>query len=462
MKKGFGSVFILLILSSMILISMVFIEASCTHAAESAAQNYCLLTGRSILAEYQPELFSRYGLFMVRGYEDELSKLARFYLTADLELSSSVLNMSCLGAFADTSSYCGLETDLFLKQAEKLGAEIALKKAVSTDRIKSLFEAVRGASLKDISLSDLEHSLSSIESSGTGPNGTATGSAAQARTLRSKLKASKTEAKSKNLSEKEISSGERKQLPSAMLGVKGRSSLLFTGGILDISAGDVFLNTYIQEVCSNGVHQAENTYLKLETEYVLYGDPKEAKNQKSAENSLKALRYPLNMASILKEPVLMQAVNTAANLFPMLPRPLVVGVLTAIWAGIETKADLNRLYEGKSVPLFKTSDQFLTSLSRFMSKEGRAGSKEISYSGFGSYEDYLGLLLLLVPEDDKAARLMDVMQLNLKLQDKASFTFRDYAYGFDLEAVFTRRHYASDPFLNRLGGAYVRQTHTYR
>ena len=52
--------------------------------------------------------------------------------------------------------------------------------------------------------------------------------------------------------------------------------------------------------------------------------------------------------------------------------------------------------------------------------------------------------MALVPRQEKVARLMDIMQLNIRKIDGANFEFRNYAYGFDLNAVFVHRRRTGD------------------
>ena len=64
------------------------------------------------------------------------------------------------------------------------------------------------------------------------------------------------------------------------------------------------------------------------------------------------------------------------------------------------------------------------------------------------YSMYLRILLALIPRNEKLARLMDIMQLNICKIDDANFSFRNYAYGFDLTAGF---------YLNGREGDYVQE-----
>ena len=59
-------------------------------------------------------------------------------------------------------------------------------------------------------------------------------------------------------------------------------------------------------------------------------------------------------------------------------------------------------------------------------------------------EMYLRLLLALLPRNEKLARLMDIMELNIRFVDGANFSFRNYAYGFELEAEFALKKRSGD------------------
>ncbi|MCF0151390.1 MAG: hypothetical protein HUJ80_08280, partial [Firmicutes bacterium] len=321
MKKGFASVFILLILSAVILVSLVLIEASCSFAAASTAENLCLLTGRSLLAEFQPALLQRYGLFMVRSNDTELSRLAQFYLTADLELSSSVLNMSCIGASADTSSFCGLDTDLFLQQVEKTGVEIAARNLITADRLKDMLDPLQAELDTSCSPEDIAQRLEAmIPEKQNDPTETAlSASEKEARSLRAKVKAAQKETDIQNISNASIPAEEKGTLPSALLGIKSRKLLLCSLGLLDLSPGTVAADEYILDVCSTAALPMDNTVLQLEVEYILYGNFSDAKNQKAVISGLTAMRLPLNIAAILKDPSCTSAISSLTVMFPFLP-----------------------------------------------------------------------------------------------------------------------------------------------
>ena len=71
------------------------------------------------------------------------------------------------------------------------------------------------------------------------------------------------------------------------------------------------------------------------------------------------------------------------------------------------------------------------------------------------------LLLLLLPQQTRLARLMDMMQADVAYMDGASFAFRDYCYGFVLHAEFEKKSFL--PVLSGpLRHGTVEQAHVYR
>ncbi len=463
MKKGFSSVFLVMILGSMILVSLAFAEVSASAAAESCAEDLCLLTGRSLLSEYKTELFDRYGIFMMRSYEDELSEIAAFYLRTDLALSSAALKMACTDVSVTTEMYPGLSTDLFLEQVRKLGALEAAENLIDAPMLREIIDGAGERLSSGLSASEVLDKLDELGASiqNDDSEGEERERIKQAKTLSKRLKEASKEGKTPAVSRTSIPASVRKKLPSAQLGVKGRGSLLFSGGIAELGAGNIALGEYILANCSDAAESRSDTYIKLETEYILYGASSDSLNQKLARNSLYALRFSLNLYSILTEPGLLSSVSGAAALFPLLPRTVTAAALTLIWTGIETKHDIDLLFEGSVVPLLKNSGDFATSLTSFIDK-GRITSAPAAVGRYGSYRDYLRLLLLLLPEQEKAVRLMDVMEMNVSIADGASFAFRDYSYGFDLKAGFTRKRYLDGIMGLVYGPAYVEQTHKYK
>ena len=154
-------------------------------------------------------------------------------------------------------------------------------------------------------------------------------------------------------------------------------------------------------VCSNALNEKEDCYLQREIEYILYGNASDAANFKAVKLSLFALRMAVNEVKYLSE-----------------SGELLLSTAAAAALSIEEVKTL-------------------------------IGGGKVDGLDYGLY---LRILLALLPRNEKLARLMDIMQLDLRLVQNANFSFKNYAYGFDLSAVFIMK--------KRLGD--VEQTFIYR
>lgn len=180
-------------------------------------------------------------------------------------------------------------------------------------------------------------------------------------------------------------------LPSKLLGYKSRESVLLSGGISDISVGTALEDEYILAMTSNSTRIFDDTYLSYETEYILFGYKTDEENLASMRRSIYAVRYAKDLAS--------------SGTLPTDPASLAIA-LAAIALQAETEVD--RIVSGESI------DEM-------------------------DYEAYLRLFLTLLDKEEKIARLMDIMQINVSHIDGSGFSFSDYAYGFTLTANFEKR-----------------------
>ena len=90
MKKnsGFSSIYVLLCLSSLVLFLLCVCELCSGYAAGSICENVCLVAGKSVLSEYQPDLQRRYGVFAVTAFPQK-------------GLSSRLSNLESLNSLAE-------------------------------------------------------------------------------------------------------------------------------------------------------------------------------------------------------------------------------------------------------------------------------------------------------------------------------------------------------------------------
>ena len=381
-RRGFTTVYLLMILAALSAAVLLMIDTASAYAARSIAETVCASTGRSVLSEYQKDLFRRYGVFAVRGDDALLSRLSRFYIDSSLVGGKALAKPAPVTIEASAESHPALDTAAFGTQIRRLAPGTAL---------------IKGNVLEYI----LEHSDGGIsELMGGLTEGDAEGDAAQepedvSQTAEEEFGNDPDRNRGRSLSEKEC-----RDLPSSLLGYGRRVSLLFSGGIRDLSFSTLLEDEYILAVCSDAV-DTKDGYLELETEYILYGNRSDKANLKAVKLSLFSLRFAVNEAKYMAE-----------------TGELLVSSALAAAKSVE---EVRSILAGRKVDKL-------------------------------DYKTYLRVLMALVPRDEKLARLMDVMQINITKIDGSNFSFKSYAYGFDLNASFTHRR--------RTGN--VEQTYVYR
>ena len=364
-RRGFTTVYLLMILASLSMAVIMIINTASAYAARSIAETVSAAAGRSVLSEYQKDLFRRYGIFALRGDDALLSRLSRFYIDASLVGGKAVAKPSPVSAEASAECYPALDTAAFGRQVRKLVPGTAVLKG-------NVLEYILDHS--DGGVSELFGGLSEGESEGS------SGDASE--TAEKEFGTDADRNRGKSLSEKEI-----RELPSSLLGYGRRISLLFSGGISDLSFSALLEDEYILAMCSNAV-DTKDGYLELETEYILYGNRSDKANLKAVKLSLFSLRFAVNEAKYLSE-----------------TGEFLISTAAAVSKSVE---EVRSILAGNKVDKL-------------------------------DYGMYLRVLMALVPRDEKLARLMDIMQINITKIDGASFSFRNYAYGFELNASFAHR-----------------------
>ena len=364
-RRGFTTVYLIIILASLSMMVMLMINNASAHAARSIAETVCAAAGRSVLSEYQKDLYKRYGVFALRGDDALLSRLSRFYIDASLVGGKALAKPSAVLIQASAEAYPALDTAAFGAQIRKLAPGAAVIKG-------NVLEYILDHS--DEGISGIIEGLSDESAEVTEEN------ASEAAEKEFGKDADRNRGRS--ISEKE--SGD---LPSALLGYHGRVSLLFSGGIKDLSFSALLEDEYILALCSDAV-RTKDGYLELETEYILYGNRSDKANLKAVKLSLFSLRFAVNEVKYVSE--------------------------------------TGELLLSTAAAVAKSVEEVRTIL---------AGGKVDGLD----YQLYLRIFLALIPRSEKLARLMDVMQINVTKIDGGNFSFKGYAYGFDLNASFLHR-----------------------
>lgn len=471
-KKGFSSLYVMMVLSSLVFLILVLIEGAAGFAVRSRIEGICALAGESVLSEYQPSLWERYGVFALRSSGERLTALAGFYIGENMATEGDdILGMTQTACRADSQEYPGLDGERFARQLRAAAAILVVEDLLFQKESAALCDSVgKALTLSDTLKKDSEQEIREIEEAAQsmkqGPgDGDSAGPEEEKARLRDLLKRfrSSGEGEDTGLSwTKAVPEGSfSEDLPTKLLGLPGQRSLLLRAALPQAEA--LLENEYVVEKCSCATRLLENSYLDLEVEYILFGLPSDEKNYQETRSSLFWLRSALNLSHIYTDTQKKSQVTAlAASALAVVPLPAAVFMIAGIWAGVESQNDLELLFSGKSVPFVKEPGDWACSLEGAVGQHAFAVSGHEPDGGAGSYRDYLRLLLLMVSPEKKRARLMDVMQLNIAGLAGEPFCFRDYAYGFTLQAEFQKKvHLPGYPASGRRRGT-VCQEHVYK
>ena len=376
-NAGFTSIYLLMIMASLTMAIVTITEAACGYAARSIVDNVCACAGRSVLSEFQTDLYDRYGIFAIRGDEAVLSRLAAFYINGSLNMRKALVKPAAESIKASSEAYPALDVEQFGSQVRRLAPAAAIAKGNIVEYI--LKGADKGATglVKEV--------LESAEGSGEDDRSGAVEDISDAADREFK--------KDKEKSAKKIPGSDYRDLPSQLLGYHKRFSALLSGGVKDISFSTIIEDEYIIAMCSNKCNPKDDTFLDYELEYVIYGRESDAANLRNIKLSLFSIRFAVNEAKYYAQTgeVLVATVEAVAK----------------------SVSEVRDIIAGMSVDKL-------------------------------DYNMYLRILLALIPRKEKLARMMDIMQLNVCKIDNSNFSFRNYAYGFELNAAFDLKGRSGD------------------
>ena len=114
--------------------------------------------------------------------------------------------------------------------------------------------------------------------------------------------------------------------------------------------------------------------------------------------------------------------------------------IMGVWALGESIVDVQTLLEGRKVPLLKSREDWALGVEQLLRMGQSRGSSVTSGGGKGlDYAGYLKLLLLLVPSGQKYYRMMDVMQMDIRLE-QGGFLMKRCGYRVDMKTQVCGKH----------------------
>ena len=421
-KKGSIAVFLTSILVSMIMVSMVFVQAARSILVASYADAVLEVAGRSVLSEFDRRLKDEYGFFAFYGLENRVAADIKFY-------ASCSFNKTYPGEFL---SPFGTITDLLKPELQQTNVSLAAYSLVDVDIFEKQIEGFMNYMIAQKGIAFIKNMW---KKGGSKPEG----KPAEARELKNQVEIA-------NLpSRGNVSNGI--DIVSVVSGGLPTIEQVFEEGTLNFKVCEYIMSHFKYSL---GGDKGKDTFFQNEVEYILYGKMKDKDNIARLRTDFLLMRIPLNAAHIAASPEKFDAAVALSETFGPLA-PVALAAIIAAWAAAEAENDARRLLDGKNVALVKTESTWALSLkSAVQTKKIRdedrnvvdmtASPKNISKyvsppSEDGmSYEHYLRLFLFLEKREAKLLRVMDLIQLNFRGSYYGDFLMKDHYTGFSLEA----------------------------
>lgn len=392
-KQGSSAVFLAVILSALISITLVLVFAGRNQVRISIADGALHLASVSLLSEYDYYVQRDYGLFLLNG--------------TDSHLSSALRDYTGFAAKASSSRFCVVDT-------EPMHAQIL-------DYMKS----TGAGSIVTDALSDENSTSDDSGANGSVPD----------RTLRHGPTI--TGLPSRSVPDTDIITTAQK------LG----GSLTNPDAIFRTGTGKFLMSEYIMQKFNRAeTIRAADHFFSSEVEYIICGELSDAKNKRQTDLALEAVRAGLNITHIYSDPEKVSAISAAAEAITPGPGALVTQfALATAWAAAESINDVKLLHQGYKVPIVKTSASWAIDLDSILEGySGEDGCIRPQVNLGRTYDDYLRILLYAKDENIKTARILDLIQINMRKNHDAYFLVPECATGISIDADVYGRNLSYD------------------
>lgn len=386
-RRGSSAVFLMAIMAAVISIVLALIYGARAECVKSRVDGVVSLAGDSVLSEFNSQVQEEYGLFIIRGSDRELGRKLTGYIEHSL---GGMKDVEVESVRVSGSMFSTVDIDLIKEQIMEY-----MKLAEAEDRLAI---------------------LTGYAEEGTG------GSEREARTLRHGPTAA--------------------SLPSSAVPDKSLTSIAKSIAENVTEADRAFekgtekylLNGYILGMFNNRSMQVNDEhFFRSEVEYILGGEMSDMKNEKRVEMALKAMRFPLNLAHIYADPVKRSQTLALAELMtPGAAAPATQAALASTWAYAEADNDVELLWQGYEVPLKKDATSWAIDLDSAV--EGIFGGTVVPQTTKGyDYSEYLQILLFFRDDNIKVSRIMDLIQINMRMTHDGEFLMNEYATGIRVD-----------------------------
>jgi len=204
------------------------------------------------------------------------------------------------------------------------------------------------------------------------------------------------------------------------------------------------IGEYIVEQFHNFLDTQETDAISYQIEYILGGKASDMENLKYVVNRLIMLRFVPNYTHLLSDAQKKsEAAALATSLCTLLTVPeiseIVKQAILLAWAYGESVMDVRSLLNGKKVTMVKTAENWQLSLSGLLTLGTSDDTKEgADMEGGLEYQTYLRMLLFTADQDMQVMRILDMIELELRVGKGHSFFRADHC----ISAVEIQSNYA--------------------
>ena len=402
--QGSITIFLSLILLSILALICVCLESARAAGLQASAQMCAVSSLQSVLAGYDRILWEQYGLFFFSDSDREgtrLVQIAKDYAEKNGNAEASGLDWFRLANPAVEAEHLTFATDShgdifrqavsdYMKTAGAAeSAEMLFEKLGLTDSAGELTETGEKweASSKEEEL-DVKNLLQEYDD----------------------LNDEQSEAEAQDAASLCNDVLSREELPSSLTASEreGDGNGRRDPGVLDYP---LFYEYVVRNLDCYTSEQRKG----CQVEYVITGKNTERKCVSSVAARLFAIRYLMDQTMALTEPKLQKEAETLAaaalgwtGIVPMV-EGLKMILLLAMAMG-ESALDVRTLFSGGRIPLKKDASSWRMSLLHLADTLGDLSEKSEEDEDGLSYEDYMRILLLLSNQEEIVYRTMDVIQ----------------------------------------------------
>ena len=428
MKKGNkkGSYFILvtIIFSGILVLIFAIIWAAGQSAISSTSKSLGRVWGRSILAEYDVKLQERYGLFAFYGDEYSVKEKIDYYAQYSF-LQKEYIDYDMEKVSLDDFSICN--KDNFQQQIKEIVLYLVKPVPIVFSNAKEKSEGVNSAI-------NSQRIIQSLPSKGRGGG---------------------------------------INLASLLEKITEGFNL---SNLISEASENVYIFNYYKDYINK--RDLGDTYFQNEIEYIISGKLNDEKARKSVKSNIVLLRNGLNLAYLYSSPEKRKITLAAAELItPGALAPVTQAIIMEVWAAFEASNDMKLLYDKKKVPIMKTDstwaislenvlrDKFGISIDDPVEKDLADKALTLGEENMGKmlgndsendedrdyilpdktegleYEDYLRILVSVIPHETRILRMQDLIQINMKYLYCDYFLLQDYYTGMNFVFSVNGRKY---------------------